>query len=59
MSATIHRPVRAGERLIVTGWPIASEGRKHRVGSALHDADGNLVAAATATWITVKEAQES
>lgn len=59
MSATIHRPVRAGERLIATGWPIESEGRKHRVGSALHDSDGNLVAAATATWITLKpEAEE-
>ena len=55
MSATIHRPVRAGERLVVTGWPIESEGRKHRVGSALHDGDGALVAAATATWITLKE----
>jgi acyl-coenzyme A thioesterase PaaI-like protein len=54
MSATIHRPVRAGERLVVTGWPIASEGRKHRVGSALHDSDGRLVAAAKATWLTVK-----
>lgn len=53
MAATIHRPVRAGERLIVTGWPIASEGRKHRVGSALHDATGELVAAAAATWISV------
>jgi acyl-coenzyme A thioesterase PaaI-like protein len=54
MSATIHRPLRAGEQLIVTGWPIASEGRKHRVGSALHDSGGALVAAATATWITVR-----
>ena len=59
MSATIHRPVQAGERLIVTGWPIESEGRKHRVGSALHDADGNLVAAATATWITVRKDGEA
>ena len=55
MSATIHRPVRAGERLVVTGWPVESEGRKHQVGSAIHDADGNLVAAATATWITLNQ----
>jgi acyl-coenzyme A thioesterase PaaI-like protein len=55
MSAVLHRPVRQGEPLVVTGWPIDSEGRKHRVGSALHDKDGNLVAAATATWITLKE----
>ena len=40
--------------LIVTGWPIASEGRKHRAGTALHDRDGRLLAAAEATWITLK-----
>ena len=57
MSAVIHRPTRAGDPLIVTGWPIDSEGRKHRVGCALHDANGELVAAATATWITLNEAQ--
>ena len=56
MSAVLHRTVKAGEPLIVTGWPIESEGRKHKVGSALHDANGELVAAATATWITVREA---
>ena len=57
MSAVVHRPVRVGEPLVVTGWPIGSEGRKHRVGSALHDANGELVAAATATWITLNEAK--
>jgi hypothetical protein len=55
MSAVIHRRVHAGEPLVVTGWPIDSEGRKHRVGSALHDAQGELVAAAKATWITLNE----
>jgi len=58
MSATIHRPVRAGEQLVVTGWPVESKGRKHRVGSAIHDSDGNLVAAASATWITLKSEAE-
>lgn len=55
MSAVLHRSASAGEPLIVTGWPIDSEGRKHRVGSAIHDEKGELVAAATATWITLKE----
>ena len=55
MSAVLHRRVRAGEPLVVTGWPIETEGRKHQVGSALHDADGELVAAAKATWITLNE----
>jgi acyl-coenzyme A thioesterase PaaI-like protein len=54
MSATIYRPIHAGEQVIVTGWPIGSEGRKHHVGSALHDQQGELIAAAKATWITVK-----
>ncbi|WP_395622773.1 PaaI family thioesterase [Sphingomonas daechungensis] len=57
MSATIHRQAQIGEPLIVTGWPISAEGRKHRVGSALHDANGDLIAAATATWITLNEAK--
>jgi hypothetical protein len=46
--------VRVGELLVVTGWPIGSEGRKHFAGTALHDSDGGLVAAATATWVTLK-----
>lgn len=57
MSAVLHRKVHVGEPLVVTGWPIDSEGRKQHVGSALHDKDGNLVAAAKATWITLKEAE--
>jgi acyl-coenzyme A thioesterase PaaI-like protein len=57
MSAVLHRRVRAGEPLVVTGWPIDTQGRKHQVGSALHDADGELVAAAKATWITLNEVE--
>ena len=55
MSAVLHRKAKVGEPLIITGWPIDAEGRKHRVGTALHDAHGNLVAASTATWITLNE----
>jgi hypothetical protein len=53
MSARVERDVPAGEPLMVTGWPIASEGRKHHVGTALHDAGGALVACARSTWITI------
>ena len=53
MSARVERDVPAGEPLIVTGWPIASEGRKHHVGTALHDGGGALVACARSTWITI------
>ena len=53
MAARIERDVPAGEPLIVTGWAIAGEGRKHHVGTALHQPDGSLVAWARSTWITV------
>lgn len=53
ITARIDQDVPAGEPLIVTGWPIASEGRKHHVGTALHQPDGTLVACARSTWITV------
>jgi hypothetical protein len=36
---------------VVTGWPIAREGRKTHAGAALHTPDGRLVAAAATTWI--------
>ncbi|WP_310467560.1 hypothetical protein [Sphingomonas sp.] len=52
MTAVIERAVAPGEPLVVTGWPIASDGRKHDVGTALHDSDGGLVAYARATWIS-------
>jgi hypothetical protein len=53
MTAKVSRDVAIAEPLIVTGWPIASEGRKHHVGTALHQPDGALVACARSTWITV------
>lgn len=54
IGGVVHRRPAIGERLIVTGWPIDRDGRKHRVGTALHDTQGRLVAAANATWISLK-----
>ena len=45
--------VPCGEPLIVTGWAMGSEGRKHRAGTALFDREGQLLAAAEQTWITL------
>ena len=42
------------QQLVVTGWPISSEGRKHGAGTALHDAGGRLLAAGRATWVTLR-----
>ena len=54
LGVNIHQSPIEPQPLIVTGWPIRSEGRKHEAGTALHDADGRLLAAAHATWITLR-----
>jgi hypothetical protein len=53
ISARVDQDASAGEPLAITGWAIASEGRKHHVGTALHEPDGKLVACARSTWITM------
>ena len=55
MTATLEAPVYPDHAYVVTAWPIASEGRKHRAGSAIHDQDGQRVAVAEALWITMRE----
>ncbi|MGH7501628.1 MAG: PaaI family thioesterase [Longimicrobiales bacterium] len=54
IAARIDRPVHAAVPHIVTAWKIASEGRKHIVGSAIFDPDGELCAIAQATWFEVE-----
>ena len=46
--------IRAGERCVVVGWPISSEGRKHYAGTALFSESGELVGQAKATWIELR-----
>ncbi len=53
-AVALHAERVSADGLIVTGWPVASEGRKHRVGTALHDSHGRLLAAGEATWITLR-----
>jgi len=50
---TVHidRCVHIDEPCIVIGWRIAVSGRKHEVGTALFDYDGDLCARARALWI--------
>jgi len=54
LAVRIVEPRIPQQPLIVTGWPIASHGRKHQAGTALHDADGRLLAFGRATWISLK-----
>jgi hypothetical protein len=50
----VDRCVHIDEPCIVIGWRIAAHGRKHEVGTALFDYDGDLCARASATWIEIK-----
>ena len=59
MHAHVDRRVHIGEPCIVIGWKLGAEGRKHHVGTALFDEDGELVARAAATWIEVGGGAES
>jgi hypothetical protein len=57
MTALQHRPVTANTPVIVHAWHVWSDGRKHFAGTALHDADGALVAQADTLWIELTPAQ--
>jgi len=52
LCATIHQPIHADEQLLVIGWPLDSEGRKHRAGTAIYRGD-TLLAHAVATWVSI------
>jgi hypothetical protein len=53
LTARIDRLPEIGERLVVIGWPIGVEGRKHYAGSALLADNGAELAVAAATWIEI------
>ncbi|MEZ5498078.1 MAG: hypothetical protein R3E77_01475 [Steroidobacteraceae bacterium] len=50
-TAHVDRVVHVDEPCVVIGWHIASEGRKHRVGTAVFDEDGELCGRALGLWI--------
>ncbi len=54
MTAGLTGRVEPERDYVLTAWPIASEGRKHRARSAIHDAHGHRVAVAEALWITLR-----
>ncbi len=51
MTARIHSPVAAAEKHVVIAWPIEVEGRKRLAGSAVLNADGDVLAVAKALLI--------
>lgn len=58
IAAQIDRRVHVGESCVVLGWQIEGDGRKHHVGTALFDEDGECCARAMATWIEPSAAGE-
>lgn len=54
MAVTIRAPMPCGQPVVVQGWSIGSDGRKHRSGTALHDAQGRLIAVADQLWISLR-----
>lgn len=53
LTAELRDTVPTDRPLVVQGWHLAQEGRKHRVGTAVHGPDGTCLATARATWIIV------
>jgi len=51
LAADVRRMPIVGERCVVVGWPLGSEGRKHEAGTALFGEDGDVVGLARALWI--------
>ena len=46
-------PLRAGEPCILTAWSLGDDGRRRHAGTALHQAEGRIVARARAVWVEV------
>jgi len=53
IAARVERSVHAGIPYIVMAWKLATEGRKHHVGSAIFTAGGVMCAVARAIWFDV------
>jgi hypothetical protein len=54
LTARIKGPVTAGDEHVVIAWPIEFDGRKHHAGSAVLDADGEVLAVAHALLIQAR-----
>lgn len=53
-TAHVDRCVHIDEPCTIVGWRVSTEGRKHTVGTALYDEDGEVCARAVGVWIAPK-----
>ncbi len=58
MTARVARVPDAGERCVVTSWPLGEDGRKLSAGTALFAEDGALLALARQVWILPRPTEE-
>ncbi|MFW2389615.1 MAG: hypothetical protein ACN4G0_14840 [Polyangiales bacterium] len=54
MTYRLSKPIYAGEQYVVQGWAQGREGRKSFCGTAVYDTNGQVCAAAGATWIELR-----
>ena len=55
MATKIEHPVIVGEKYVIIGWVINTEGRKTWTGTAIYDEQGKVCAYAKGTWISVSK----
>ena len=51
MTAKVLSPVRASDQIVITGWCIEMEGKKHFAGTALFNQQGECCAYSKQVWI--------
>ncbi len=54
MTAEVLEPVALGEPIVVVGWTLGQDGRKHESATALLSADGRMLARSRALWIELR-----
>jgi hypothetical protein len=54
LAARLDRRPSTGEACVCSGWFLGREGRKIHCASALHSAEGALLAVARATWVVLR-----
>ena len=58
LCARIDGSANEGERCVVIGWPLGSDGRKRYAGSAVFSESGRLIGVARATWIQIVQSNQ-
>lgn len=53
IAVDLRSPIAGDERVVVLGWPLGSEGRKHHAGTAIVGRDGEIKALARQTCIAL------